>query len=102
MTDQTPIKRAAEAVYKTGPGYDLTGEKPWEELSTSSQDSAMRNARAAFNSIDTDQLARVIHAWDVEGGLCDGPFDDLTDTQKDVWHSAALAVKNWLTGDEDV
>ncbi|HLS01113.1 MAG TPA: hypothetical protein VK054_03910, partial [Beutenbergiaceae bacterium] len=85
MTDQTPIERAGEALVNAAFGQELP-EAPIDL------------AKAVLSSIDTNQLARVIHAWDVKGGPCEGPFEDLTDDQKAVWESAALAVKNWLTG----
>lgn len=57
------------------------------------------SARAVFASIDPEELANVLHAWDVEGGPCEGPFEDLTDTQKETWRSAAHAVINHLLGE---
>src|SRR5690625_1779040 len=57
------------------------------------------SGQAICTSIDNESLARTIHAWDVEGGPCEGPYEDLTDTQKATWESAARAVKQHLTGD---
>ena len=97
MTDQTPVERAGNALmrnraYQAGVAFGVPDETEAEAKHRS------EIIKAVLGSIDTDQLARVIHAWDVEDGPCDGPFDDLTDTQKDVWRSAAHVIKNWLTG----
>lgn len=88
MTNQTPIERAMESI----------NSKVEEIYAFEKMPTILDLAKAAFDSIDVEQLARVIHAWDVKDGPCEGAFDNLTDTQKDVWRSAAHAVKNWLTG----
>ncbi|HLS00534.1 MAG TPA: hypothetical protein VK054_00910 [Beutenbergiaceae bacterium] len=82
MSAQTPLDRATHALRQ------LTGWYGDHD-----------RAKAVFTSIDTESLARTIHAWDVEGGPCEGPYEDLTDTQKATWESAARAVKQHLTGD---
>ena len=72
MTDQTPIERAAQAIrddWQTG--------RQATELDR-------RDARTAFESIDTNQLADVIRR--------------ATDNGADRTEEYALAVKNWLTG----
>jgi len=50
MIPETAIQAAAKATYEAGPGYELTGHKPWEELSNTSRANATRNATAALTA----------------------------------------------------
>ena len=39
-----------------------------------------------------ERTARALHAWDVEGGPCEGPWESLTPEQHEVWLSGARAL----------
>ena len=74
MTDQTPIERAAEALVNAAFGRELP-EAPIDL------------AKAVFESIDTNQLADVIAQRNHDPNI------------GQPWEvSAALAIKDWLTG----
>src|SRR5699024_4127049 len=87
MTDQTPIERAAQAI-----------RDDWQ-MGRQATELDRRDARTAFESIDTNQLADALHGdqcpEDPDPGdycTCDGAHYD----------RLALVVKNWLTGKEEM
>ncbi|HET7304272.1 MAG TPA: hypothetical protein VFJ12_06950, partial [Segeticoccus sp.] len=59
----------------------------WHAMNATPGDSAGAESVSAV-----EQAARVLHAWDVEDGPCAGPWEALTDAQREVWRSGAQAL----------
>ena len=77
MTNQTPIERAAQAI-----------RDDWQ-AGMKATEMDLRDARTAYEAIDTDELADVIREIECQEGWM-LPFTGID--------HLALAVKNWLTG----
>lgn len=96
MTYQTPIERAAKAiVHEPCKFCDWENETKCVYCFRDGEDAA----RESFESIDTGQLARIIHPG------YGRPRHDLPEEQPCLAckraHHIALAVKNWLTGKDE-